>query len=133
MNFIGNYSFSKVDITQSNDGDVGKRPIHTPKQVASAWINFVVPNGELQGLGFGLGIRHVGASFNDAPNTWKNPPVNLFDGAISYNAAAWRLALNVTNLANKEYVAACFPSVGGGRECLFGQKRAAVLTAKLRF
>ena len=133
LSVIGNYSLTNVDITQSNDGDVGKRPIHTPKMMVSAWINYVVPEGLLQGFGLGAGVRHIGSSFNDPSNSWKNPSVSLLDTAMHFNASGWRLALNVTNLLDKDYVAACFPSVGGGRECLFGQKRAAVLTAKLRF
>lgn len=133
LELITNYTYNDVEITRSNDVDLGKVPTSTPKHTASAWLDYSIQAGEWRGLGVGVGVRHVGSTYNDAANTSKTPSFTLFDAALRYDTGPWRLALNVQNLANKEHVATCFESVGGGNQCLYGQKRTVVLSAKYRF
>jgi iron complex outermembrane recepter protein len=53
----------------------------------------------------------------------------LGDATASYETGPWRLALNVNNLADKDYIATCL-SRG---DCWFGQRRRIVLTADYRW
>ncbi|MFZ5507576.1 MAG: TonB-dependent siderophore receptor [Pseudomonadota bacterium] len=133
LDLIANYTYNDVEITKSNDVDLGKTPTSTPKQAASAWMNYRAQTGAWRGLGFGIGVRHVGATYNDAANSSRNPSFTLLDASLQYDFGLWRLALNVNNLANKEHIATCFESVGGGTQCLYGQVRTIVLGARYRF
>lgn len=133
LNLIANYTYNHVEITKSNDIDLGKIPTSTPKQTASAWLNYSVQTGGWRGLGFGVGVRHVGYTFNDAANSSRTPSFTLLDAALHYDTGPWRLALNIRNLTDKEHIATCFESVGGGNQCLYGQERTAVLSARYRF
>ena len=48
---------------------------------------------------------------------------------VGYDRGPWRLALNVTNLTDKAYIATCL-SRG---DCWFGAQRRAVLSAAYRW
>ncbi|MGY2376348.1 TonB-dependent siderophore receptor [Pseudomonas sp. SDO524_S393] len=86
-----------------------------PRHTASAWADYTFHDGHLKGFGVGAGARYVGSSWGDTANTLKVPGYTLFDAAVHYdipNIASLkdnlRLALNASNLANKEYVASCY-------------------------
>jgi len=127
LDATANYTWNDVKVTRSNDGNQGRMPVNTPKQTASAWLDYKVQGGDLQGVGFGVGVRYVGSTYDDAANTVRTPSFTLVDAAIHYERGPWRFALNVSNLANKKYVATC--SSG----CLWGSERTAVLSAKYRW
>ena len=133
MDLIATYTYGGVKITESNGPEKGKVPTATPRQMASAWLNYRLPESALRGLGVGLGVRYVGSTYNDEANTWKTPSFTLFDAALQYDTGPWRFALNVQNLADKEYVSTCYQSVGDGSQCLYGQERTVALNAKYRF
>lgn len=127
LNATANYTWNDVKVIRSNDGNEGKVPTITPKQVASAWLDYTVQDSDWRGLGFGAGTRYVGSTFDDALNTVSTRAFTLFDAAIHYDSGPWRFALNGSNLVNKKYVATC--SSG----CLWGSERSVVLSAKYRF
>jgi iron complex outermembrane receptor protein len=86
-----------------------------PRHTASAWADYTFHDGNLKGFGAGAGARYVGSSWGDTANTLKVPGYTLFDAAVHYDIKNivnlkdnLRLALNATNLANKEYVASCY-------------------------
>ena len=86
-----------------------------PRHTASAWADYTFRDGHLKGFGVGAGARYVGSSWGDTANTLKVPGYTLFDAAVHYDIPNLanlkdnlRLALNATNLANKEYVASCY-------------------------
>lgn len=133
LDLIATYTYGGVKITDSNGPDKGKVPAATPRQMASAWLNYRLRDSVLRGLGIGVGVRYVGSVYNDEANTWKTPSFTLFDAALQYDTGPWRFALNVQNLADKEYVATCYQSVGDGSQCQYGQERTVVLNARYRF
>ncbi|KQB57532.1 TonB-dependent siderophore receptor [Acidovorax sp. SD340] len=133
LDLLANYTYNDVKITKSNDVDLGKTPTATPTQTASAWLNYRFQAGDWRGLGIGLGVRHVGSTYSDEANQSRTPSFTLFDAAISYDTGPWRLALNVSNLMDKEHVVNCIESVGGSKICKYGQERTVVLSAKYRF
>ncbi|MNN61018.1 Ferrichrome-iron receptor precursor [compost metagenome] len=81
-------------------------------------------------------MRHLGATWGDPANTFKVPGVTLADLALQYDlgvlSAPLRgatLALNVSNLGNKQYVASCTSRL----YCFIGQDRTAVATLGYRW
>ncbi|WPX80586.1 TonB-dependent siderophore receptor [Pseudomonas sp. MH9.3] len=85
-----------------------------PRHTASAWADYTFHDGQLKGFGVGAGARYVGSSWGDTANTLKVPGYTLFDAAVHYDIPNianprdnLRLAVNASNLANKEYVASC--------------------------
>ncbi|WP_131107654.1 TonB-dependent siderophore receptor [Pseudomonas sp. Sample_10] len=86
-----------------------------PRHTASAWADYTFHDGVAKGFGVGAGARYVGSSWGDTANTLKVPGYTLFDASLHYDIPHLnslkdnlRLALNASNLANKEYVASCY-------------------------
>lgn len=104
INLTGQFTYNDVSVTRSNDGNVGKHPINVPRLMASAWVDYAFADAA-PGLSAGLGIRHVGKRYSDDLNTVSTPGYTLFDAAARYDTGPWRLALNVSNLLDKDYVA----------------------------
>lgn len=91
---------------------IGKVPTATPQFTASAFADYTLPAGTpLPGFGLGFGVRHVGRSYADVANTLVVPAATVFDAALHYDLARFRLAANVSNLFDRAYVSAC-PSAG---------------------
>ena len=75
----------------------------TPEHTASVWGHYTLPR---QDMSFGLGARYIGEYYFNAANTKKSESVVLFDASFGYDITpATQLALNVSNLTDKQYVA----------------------------
>lgn len=103
-----------------------------PRHTASAWADYTFHEGPVKGLGVGGGVRYVSSSWGDAANTLKVSGYTLFDAAIHYDVGPinsptdnLRLALNVTNLTDKEYITTCYSYSW----CWYGSQRTAQLSA----
>jgi iron complex outermembrane receptor protein len=77
-------------------------------------------------LSAGAGVRHVGASWGDAENTFQVPAFTLADLSLRYDLgqarSAWRglsVGMTVKNLFDKYHVASCFSA----RACNYGEQR----------
>ena len=86
-----------------------------PRHTASVWADYTFHDGVAKGFGVGGGARYVGSSWGDTANTLKVPGYTLLDAAVHYDIPHinslkdnLRLAVNASNLANKEYVASCY-------------------------
>lgn len=122
------YSYLDAEVTESNDIDLGKRPIQIPEHTASAWLDYAF-SGALQGLGLSAGARYVGERYDDRENLFESPSYTLFDAAIHYDRGAWRFALNSANLADKKYFST--GSIGNGYYP--GARRTLIASAKYRW
>ena len=103
----------------------GKSPFEVPRQMASAWADYAFAGG-LRGLSAGAGVRHVGASWGDAENTFQVPAFTLADLSLRYDLgqarSVWRgvsVSMTVKNLFDKYHVASCFSA----RACNYGEQR----------
>ena len=77
-----------------------------PSTMANFWVNYVLPGGNIKGLGFGLGGNIAGKYLvidNSATGQFYLPSYTLINAALSYNLSKARVALNVNNLLNKQY------------------------------
>ena len=104
LNAIGAFTYNDVEVTKSNDVDLGKVPPRVPKTTASLWLDYKPSGPAWQGFGFGSGVRYTDSRFNDPTNTSSLPSFTLFDAGARYESGHWRYALNAANLFNKEYI-----------------------------
>jgi len=133
LNLVGSYSFTDAKITQSTGTDLGSQVATVPQHQASLWSDYTVQDGRLRGLGFGGGVRYVGNSWGNAPNTLFIPGYGLFDAMVSYDLAGLndrmqgaKLVLNANNIADTRYVTTCSNTVG----CFYGASRQITLTMR---
>ncbi len=124
-------SFTDVEVTDSNGTDLGKRPTSIPEITASVWGDYKFTEGDLDGLGVGGGVRYIGSTFGDPDNTLEVPAYTLFDAVVRYDVKkgtykGMGLAVNVTNLLDKEFISACAFS-----SCYYGSRR--VITGSVKF
>ncbi len=115
---VASYTNYDLEITRSNNGDQGMVPIGVPQQMASLWVNHRF-GGQLEGLRVGAGVRYVGKSYANAANTLTVPDYVVADASIGYRFDKTELSLNVSNLFDKHYVAAC----AGQNACYYGDRR----------
>lgn len=115
------YAYVDAMVTQ-DPVNVGKAPVTVPLNRASLWSDYTLQNGPLAGLQFGGGIRYVGATWGDDANTFKVGSATVLDALLAYTRDNWRLSLNVTNLADTRYVAACYSLSG----CFYAEGRKAI-------
>ena len=48
---------------RANDASQGKHPTGVPKHMASVWTDYTIHGGDLNGLGFGGGVRYLGKTY----------------------------------------------------------------------
>jgi iron complex outermembrane recepter protein len=121
-------AYAYVDAVVTQDPvNVGKAPTTVPLNRASLWSDYTLSSGPLAGVQFGGGIRYVGATWGDDANTFKVGASTVGDLLLAYSKDNWRLALNVTNIADTRYVAACYSLSG----CFYAEGRKAI--AKLTY
>ena len=126
------FAYTNYDIFTSKDLNaalVGKVPTNTPSWFTSAWADYTLQSGPLAGFGFGGGVRYVGPSYADTANTLEVPSYALFDAAVHYEWQRWRVALNVTNIADKIYVGSCSTPTA----CFYGDRRRALMTVAYKW
>lgn len=126
FNIRGGYSYIDATITK-DPVNVGKAPTTVPLNRFSLWTDYTLQGGPLRGVQVGGGIRYVGASSGDDANTFAVPASTSIDALVAYTKDNWRMALNVTNLADTRYVAACY----GYTSCFYAEGRKAI--AKLTY
>jgi iron complex outermembrane receptor protein len=127
LKLIGAYTWYDLKIEEGNPAEIGKIPTATPEQFGSLWLDYSMPSGVLEGVSLGGGVRYVGPSFADAANTLKVDSVVLFDAALRYEKDHFGVALNVSNLFDKEYVASC------NLTCFYGESREVNLTMSYKW
>lgn len=108
-------------VTKSNTANLGTRPTSVPRNTASVWVDHRF--AALPGLSAGLGVRRVGAQASSVAGL-NVPAFTLVDAALRYETGPWRFALNVKNLADKNYLADCTYA------CFYGDERNATLTVR---
>lgn len=99
-----NYAYTDGKVTKDTDEKkVGVQIPGTSKNVANAWLSYKATNGILQGFGVSLGGQLItgrsswyvfDGSKQGLPNYFK------MDGAVSYQANKFAVALNINNITN---------------------------------
>jgi iron complex outermembrane receptor protein len=134
LEIIAGYSHLDPRVTSSIAGYAGKYMMSTAQDQGSIWGKYTWYDGPLAGLGLGAGVRYVGETYGDNFNTFVIPSYALVDAAVSYDFGyarrdwkGWKAQVNVTNLANRFYVASCLT---GLPYCGLGNARTVLGTLK---
>jgi iron complex outermembrane receptor protein len=108
LDATASYTFLDAEVTESNEADLGQRPVNVPEHTAAAWLNYRFQEGALEGLGIGGGLRFVGPTYNDLANESENSSYLLVDAALSYDLNEnLSFQVNANNLFDREYVTIC--------------------------
>ncbi|WP_417541510.1 TonB-dependent siderophore receptor [Methylophaga thalassica] len=129
------YSYVDARITKSqNSWEKDSLIPNQPRQTASLWLDYTQTSGVLKGVGVGAGLRYVGEStyigkdtlsaVSDQSVDIETGGYTLTDASIRYDFDDVRLALNVSNLFDREYTTTCTDLV-----CYFGDGRRVIASA----
>jgi iron complex outermembrane recepter protein len=110
---IASYALTgaKVTVDNSIPSVVGNRLIGVPDNQASLWTTYEIQKGNLQGLGFGLGLFYVGERQGNLANSALMKDYLRTDAAIYYRRDGFNAAINVRNLFNIDYLTRAFDSL----------------------
>ena len=103
-NIVANYAYTDADITQDNSGLEGNRIFGVPEHNLNLWTHYEIQQGDLAGLGFGVGFNYVSDRFGDNDNSYVLEDYFLTNAAVSYRRDNWRAALNIRNLFDVDYI-----------------------------
>ena len=82
--------------------NAGLRFPHAPKHTARLWVGRTFVLGDRTGFNVNLGGRYVSTYFLNTANTFIMPERLTFDGAVSFRHRSYDIALNFTNLTDRE-------------------------------
>lgn len=132
VNLIAAYAYTDARTLRASPlqpEERGQRSIGVPDHQASLWGDHDFGAFGLSALKVGLGARYVGEARGRAHGLAVSVPAfTLFDAMVAYDTGLWRLALNVSNLADKTYIGSC--AMYG---CFYGEPRKAIVTATRRW
>ena len=111
--------------------NAGLRFPHVPKHTARLWLGKSFTLGDATLLGVNLGGRYQSTYFLNTANTLVMPELLTFDGAISLRYRAYDVALNFTNLTDRDryYVS----QINSGGLLYPGRPFGTQLTVRYRF
>mgnify|MGYP003546441029 FL=1 len=106
---IASYAYIDAEVTEDNLIEVGNRLNNAPENSASLWTTYEIQQGDLQGLGLGVGFNFVGERQGDLDNSFKLDSYFLTNAALFYERNNWRVGLNFKNLFDVDYIAGAAP------------------------
>ncbi|MEH2278516.1 MAG: TonB-dependent siderophore receptor [Nostoc sp.] len=105
LKVTASYAYTNAEVTEDTDPlNIGERLRGVPENQASLWTTYEIQNGNLKGLGFGLGLFYIGTRPGDLPNTYTVEDYLRTDAAIYYRKGGFNAAINIHNLFDTEYV-----------------------------
>ena len=141
LSINASYSYNHSEIVSNPNApeDVGFPLPTTPKNKLSLFADYTFARGMLAGFGGGAGVRYNSSSAGSLPSgTFPAVPMGptvvtgeatLFDAILHYDQPHYRIAINASNLFNKEYVARCAGTYG----CVYGAGRQVIATLTGKF
>ncbi|BDA71233.1 ferrichrome-iron receptor [Calothrix sp. PCC 7716] len=100
---IASYAYTDAEVTKDNSISVGNQLNNVPTNQASLWTTYEIQQGNLKGLGFGLGLFYVGERQGDLANTFTLSNYLRTDAALYYRWEGLRAAINIRNLFDTDY------------------------------
>ena len=102
-NIIASATYLDARVTEDNTIPEGNRLTNAAETSASLWTTYRIQSGNLEGLGFGLGLYYVGDREGDLANSFTLPSYVRTDAALYYERDNWQAALNIRNLFDVKY------------------------------
>ncbi|WP_171974799.1 TonB-dependent siderophore receptor [Leptolyngbya sp. 'hensonii'] len=109
-------SYAYIDARVTNDTDttlIGNQLFGIPHNKASLWTTYEIQQGDLQGLGFGIGLEYADSRFGDLANSFRVGSYFIGNAGIFYRRDNYRIALNIRNFSNASYIRALTGNDGG--------------------
>lgn len=107
------YTYNPTEILETDDDTQrGETAVGVPTHLAGMWAKYLIEEGELRGLGIGVGFHFVGdrrhrfltADLNTGDRTYQEwPSYTVFDAAVYYNINQFKLSLNINNVFDTRY------------------------------
>ncbi|MGD1951893.1 MAG: TonB-dependent siderophore receptor [Leptolyngbyaceae cyanobacterium] len=104
-NISTGYAYTDARVTEDNSIPEGNRLRNAPEHAFNLWTTYEIQQGDLEGLGFGLGFYYVGDRPGDLDNTFELPSFFRTDAAVFYERDQFRASLNFQNLFDIDYYA----------------------------
>jgi iron complex outermembrane receptor protein len=124
-------AYTYIDTEEKNGSSDNLKVTNVPDQMANAWATYMPSDGDLKGFRAGLGARYIGNTVSEN-NNFETAGYTLFDAMLGYRYDSIDLQLNVSNLANKDYIVGI--SEGEfGTTSFQGQERFINVTGKYLF
>lgn len=101
---IAGYAHTDAEVSEDSNIPIGDRLTNVAANTANLWTTYEIQSGDLQGLGFGLGLFFVGERETELPNS--NAQLASYfrtDASLFYRRDNWRAAINIRNLFDTEY------------------------------
>jgi iron complex outermembrane receptor protein len=102
-NITSSYNYLDTFVSRDNRNIVGNRFANVPSNQFSLWSSYTIQQGDLEGLGFGLGLFYVSDRPGNNDNTFSIPSYFRTDAAIFYKRDNWKAQLNIENLFDANY------------------------------
>lgn len=102
-NIFAGYAYTDAEVTEDNIIPVGNRLANVPEHSFNLWTTYTLQTGDLEGLGFGAGVFHVGGRAGDLDNSFFLDDYTRVDAALFYKKENYRFALNFKNLFDIDY------------------------------
>ena len=103
-NVIANYAYIDARVTQDNLIPTGNGLTGIPEHSASLWTTYTLQQGDLAGLGFGLGLTYVDERPGDLENSFTLDDYLTTDAAVFYERDDFRLGLNFKNIFDINFI-----------------------------
>ena len=124
LEFTAAYTYSDATIKETETDNSERAAPLIPRHMASAWLDYSFAN-LVPGLKIGGGARYVGSTTDNSVDV---PSYTVLDLMAQYNVTQnWQAQVNVTNLADREYVASC------DYWCYYGEARSVVASVRYRW
>ena len=102
-NIFAGYAYTDARVTEDNSIPEGNRLRNAPEHAFNLWTTYEIQQGNLEGLGLGLGLYYIGDRLGDLDNTFELPSYFRTDAAIFYERDQFRASLNLLNLFDIDY------------------------------
>ncbi|NJM98804.1 MAG: TonB-dependent receptor, partial [Phormidesmis sp. RL_2_1] len=102
-NMTAAYTYLDAFVSEDTTDIVGNRLANVPDNQFGLFTTYEVQEGDLAGLGAGLGLFYVSDRQGDLDNTFTLPSYFRTDASLFYKRNNWRTQLNIENLFNVEY------------------------------
>ncbi|WP_245957553.1 TonB-dependent receptor [Chitinophaga flava] len=107
LNIVAGYGYNNSKMEKADSSVLDRRPVSAgPEHLANWWISYTATSGKLHGLGIGFGGNYASENLpvnSKATGTFTLPSYTVLNAGIFYQVNAYRLALKLDNITNKEY------------------------------
>ncbi|MEM9804582.1 MAG: TonB-dependent siderophore receptor [Cyanobacteria bacterium P01_D01_bin.56] len=102
-NIVTSYAYTDAEVTEDNSIPIGNQLNNVPFNQASLWTTYEIQGGDLEGLGFGLGLFYIGERQGDLDNSFELDDYLRTDAALYYRKERFNAAINIRNLFDIDY------------------------------